>query len=90
MSKDFAKIFNIDEIGQVVVIFQGADETGNPELRFFAAPEGLGVCSIAVQSDNDNDETWDSFEELFESRNQENVTKMVQPLLDASKAMLSD
>ena len=89
MSEDFAKLFNIEGIGQVVVMLQGADETGNPEIRCFAAPEGLGVCSIAVQTDNDSDDTWDRMEALLKSRNEENILPMIKPLLDAANGIFA-
>jgi len=55
----FAHLHTYSDIGQVVVIQQQADETGNPEIRIFLAPKGLGVCSMAISWSDDSDESWD-------------------------------
>lgn len=58
----FAKIFDT-AYGQVVVLRQG-DENNDPEVRFFAEPEGLGVCSMAIGFEED---AWEDADTAFNS-----------------------
>lgn len=44
---DFAKLFQSEKYGQLVVITQGSDD-GLPELRIFMQPAGYGVCSMGL------------------------------------------
>lgn len=55
----FAKMFDT-EYGQVVSMLQ-ADDDGDPEIRFYAKPDGFGVCSIAFGYSGN----WDRAEENF-------------------------
>lgn len=43
----FAKLFQFDDIGQVLVKRDTNDETQEPEVRLYFEPEGFGVCSTA-------------------------------------------
>ena len=61
---DFAKLFNTEKYGQIVVIQQGSDDAGG-EIRFFFQPAGLGVCSLAM-SFKDSDAGWDACDRAFE------------------------
>ena len=47
----FAKMFDT-EYGDVLVMRQDDDE-GNPEIRFYCEPEGLGLCSVAFSYSED-------------------------------------
>jgi hypothetical protein len=60
----FAKLFESEKYGQLVVILQSADE-GNPEIRLFFKPSGLGVCSIAASFKDDSEQSWESCEKIF-------------------------
>lgn len=60
----FAKLYDTDK-GQIVVMLQSNDE-GNPEIRFFVEPPGLGVCSMAFSFDGDDDNTWNAAEASFD------------------------
>lgn len=46
--RKFAKLFESEKYGQIVVFRQLNDEFDEPEVRLFAKPAGLGVCSVAV------------------------------------------
>ncbi|MFK7088653.1 hypothetical protein AAFM71_07530 [Chromobacterium violaceum] len=63
MNKPFAKLFEIER-GQILVKLD-AGEDGAPEIRFYAQPEGLGVCSVALAYE-DSDKGWDAAEQVFE------------------------
>lgn len=59
----FCKLFETEKHGQILVKLDGNNE-GAPEVRFYAAPEGLGVCSVAALY-TDDDAGWDRAEEYF-------------------------
>ena len=79
--KRFAKMFESENYGQIVVIQQSADDTGNPEIRFFASPDGLGVCSAAL-SYNESDTAWDSCNTTFEKVDIAFAEGVVKPIFD--------
>ena len=64
----FGKIFEVDGVGQVLVKL-GADDNGNPELRWYAEMPGLGVCEIAVEF-KDTEQGWNEAETAFEKADQ--------------------
>lgn len=59
----FAKLFDLEVFGQVLVKLEGTDE-GGPELRVYCEPPGLGVCSLAAGY-KDSDEGWHSAEKAL-------------------------
>jgi len=59
----FCKLFESETHGQILVKLD-RNEEGNPEVRLFVSPEGLGVCSLAAWY-SDDDEGWDKAEEWF-------------------------
>ena len=59
----FAKLYGTD-VDQVLVKL-AAGEDGNPEVRMYCQPEGLGVCSVAAGWDDDSDASWDKAEKAF-------------------------
>lgn len=59
----FAKLFESEAYGQILVKVD-ANDKGEPEVRYFFQPEGLGVCSCAA-SFTDDDAGWDKAETLF-------------------------
>lgn len=59
----FAKLFETEEHGQILVKIASNDK--GPEVRFYYKPEGLGVCSIALEFE-DIDGGWDLAEKIFE------------------------
>lgn len=73
----FCKLYEIEK-GQILVKID-ADNDGAPEVRFYAQPEGLGVCSFATLYD-DTDEGWDRAEALFASVDEAMATTVTKPL----------
>jgi hypothetical protein len=69
----FAKLYDTDK-GQVVVMIQ-SNEDADPEIRFYAEPEGLGVCSLAMSYDD-----WDVAEENFGKVNLAMAQKAIDEL----------
>ena len=63
MSEKFCKLFEVKGKGQILVKMDMNAES-QPEVRMYAQPEGLGVCSIAV-SFSDDDTGWENAEKWF-------------------------
>ncbi|HCF4284895.1 TPA: hypothetical protein NIE37_004643 [Pseudomonas aeruginosa] len=56
--KQFAKLFEFEDLGQVLVMLDRGDD--GPEVRLYFKPDGLGVCSVACSNfPGDEDEQWD-------------------------------
>lgn len=77
-SKIFAKLFDT-EIGQVLVKIDVNDEYF-PEVRFYFKPEGLGLCSVALEykDEDDIDSAWSKAEFNFNKIDESSALKMVQ------------
>lgn len=75
---DFCKLFEHAEYGQILVKID-KDEDEMPEVRFYAQPKGLGVCSVAV-SFTDDDEGWSSADELFAKVDKDRAIKALSPV----------
>lgn len=78
MSDKFCKVYETKERGQILVKIEANDE-GIPEIRFYAQPPDLGVCSVAVTF-SDDDEGWDLVERAFAKADEEFCIKQVKPL----------
>lgn len=70
----FAKLYGTDE-DQVLVKVDSNDE-GRPEIRFYAKPEGLGLCSLAI-SFEDSDDGWDKAEKALKEMTEAKVRKIL-------------
>jgi len=70
----FAKLYGTDKDQVLVKIDAGED--GNPEIRVFFSPEELGVCSCALQWEDDTDASWDKAEAAFEQIDEKGARDM--------------
>lgn len=87
MSK-FAKLFEFDDIGQVLVKLDDGDK--GPEIRFYFQPDGLGVCSCAISNfGGDEDTQWDLAERGFERVDEEKARSLVSGMLEQIPSGLS-
>ncbi|MDV9031339.1 hypothetical protein Q7C30_004360 [Pseudomonas sp. RAC1] len=60
----FAKLFEFEDLGQVLVKLDDGDE--GPEVRTYFLPDGFGVCSIAVTfKPDEQDDSWAKAEKAF-------------------------
>jgi hypothetical protein len=75
----FAKIFEL-ETGQVLAKLDAHE--GEPELRWYAQPPELGVCSIAISFKN-TDEGWDLAEKAFADANEATARAAMASILSA-------
>ena len=83
----FAKLYGTDQ-DQVLVKVDSNDE-GRPEIRFYAKPEGLGLCSLAI-SFEDSDKGWDKAEKALKEMTEEKARKMLSDLQQFQKAASVD
>lgn len=75
----FAKIFESESMGQLLAKVDANDE-GEPEVRLFFEPPGLGVCSLASVFSDDSD-GWDKADKLFESMDLLFAENMARPVM---------
>lgn len=60
----FAKLYDFDDIGQVLVKVDDGEE--NAEVRIYFKPKGLGVCSVAMNFKPDGrEDDWDKAQKAF-------------------------
>ena len=64
---EFAKVFETEEAGQLMVK-RDSNEEGEPEVRVYFKPKELGVCSIGLGFE-DTDEGFDSADLIFSKAN---------------------
>ncbi|KAB0668963.1 hypothetical protein F6V30_14085 [Oryzomonas sagensis] len=74
----FAKLFETQEHGQILVKLDSGDD-GAPELRYYFAPEGLGVCSMAING-KDTDKGWSAMAQVFDEQTSETASEVVADL----------
>lgn len=81
MNKPFAKLFDTER-GQILVKIDQSDE-GDPEIRFFTSPPGLGVgvCSAALTFE-DSESGWEKAEQAFEKVDMEMALKATARLME--------
>lgn len=77
---DFAKLFQFEEIGQVLVKLDDGDD--GPEVRIYFQPENLGICSTAFNFEEDETGSeWDKAEKAFELVDEKTALGVVTELL---------
>lgn len=73
----FAKLFENEEIGQVLVKM-GETEDGRPEIKTYFVPEGLGVSSMSLEF---QDGAWDAADAAFEAVDEEKTLAAVRNVI---------
>jgi hypothetical protein len=81
----FAKLFTTEDRGQLLVVRQ-TNADGEPEMRAYCEPEGLGVCSVALSWDDDEN-GWDLQEACFERCTEESARKMTDGVFQQAAEM---
>lgn len=83
----FAKLFEFDDIGQVVCLLTTGDN--GPEILVHFQPEGLGVCTQRFSyEDGDEDEQWERADSGFALLDRERVYEMTKPIIDKFSGIL--
>ena len=68
----FAKLYETEKYGQLLVKLDTGAQ-GEPEIRFYFEPKGLGVCSYSLEYPNN----WDTAEAAFECVNEARAIAIV-------------
>jgi hypothetical protein len=77
----FAKLFDTEDLGQILVKIDSGENDG-AEVRYFFTPPNMGVCSIAIGF-KDNLSGWDSADKAFEKVDENSAREMIQDVLKA-------
>jgi len=77
---DFAKLFNTEMHGQILVM-NDTDENGDPAVIFHFQPEGLGICKCSVNFKTD---AWDAADACFAEVTEESAVSFVAAALAQS------
>jgi hypothetical protein len=78
MKKPFAKLFENEKLGQILVKIDCSDEDNfEAEVRVYFEPEEFGVCSTAFSFDS-----WDKAEEAFDKLDEELCLSIVEPVIE--------
>ena len=85
----FAKLFEFDDIGQVLVK-RDTDENCEPEVRIYFEPKGFGVCATAFGFEADEKESAsDKAERAFELVDRARAEAIVRNALESIPAGLA-
>jgi hypothetical protein len=77
----FAKLFEFDDIGQVLVK-RDTDENGEPEVRLYFQPKGFGVCATVLNfTADDSDDEAGKAEKAFERIDKDTAEIIVRKCL---------
>ena len=76
----FAKLYETDEFGQILVKLDQSDGDCVPEVRIYFEPENLGVCSTAFKY-KDSDDGWDKAEKYFNEIDQSTAMSTVNGVI---------
>lgn len=80
---NFAKLFESEMYGQILVKLDQSDEPGEgAEIRFYFSPPDLGVCSIALKY-RDTDNGWDKSEQVFYDIDLEQSESIIKSTYDS-------
>lgn len=77
----FAKLFNDTKYGQILVVLNTCDE-GKPQITFSFQPEGLGVCSVAINGKNTSEQCFDKLDNLFNEIDENKAVEVVEGIHD--------
>ncbi|MCW8885553.1 MAG: hypothetical protein OQK12_09910 [Motiliproteus sp.] len=82
----FAKIFESKEYGQLCAISSSENDENKPEIRVFAEPDGLGVCSSAIMFE-ESDSGWSRRDTGFSKLDLTAAEAIAKPLFDFAAGM---
>lgn len=95
MKKPFAKLFENEELGQVLITLDSRSEEGGVcQISISVEPEGFGVCSTNLifggeESGETEDEAWDKAEAAFAQIDEEKAFSMARSFVEQTQRMFS-
>jgi len=75
----FAKLYGEDK--DQILVKMDSSENNKAEVRFYFEPDGLGVCSSALQYKSDDPESWDKAENFFKEVTEEKARAFVNNII---------
>ena len=75
----FCKLFDIQDYGQILIKIDES-ESRDPEIRVYAQPNGLGVCSLAVTFDD-----WETADAFFTGLDEEKAIRFAKTIFDSAR-----
>jgi len=81
---NFAKLYNNEEVGQVLVVMM-TDENHNPCVDVMFKPEGLGVCKYYIYPKDhlSEEKKWEYIENVFDSITEEKAVNQAKSVIEA-------
>ena len=87
--KKFAKLFEFDDIGQVLAVLDESDTTNEPELTLSFTPSGnLGLCATKLIF-APNDAGWEAAEKALDILDEKKAREIVDPIIKKFGGMFS-
>ena len=80
----FAKLYETEEFGQILVKLDQSDGDYVPEVRIYFVPEGLGVCASSVKYE-DSDDGRAAAEKYFNEIDQSTAMSIVNGIVQSLK-----
>lgn len=85
---EFARLFEFEDLGQVLVKLDDGDD--GAEVRIYFVPEGLGVCSVAMTfKAGSQEDQWSKAERAFDMVDREKAHALVTDTLRTISSGLS-
>lgn len=81
----FAKLFETETHGQINVMIQESQKVeGGTQIEFFFMPPNLGVCSLKMETEADEDKANEWLENLTEANAIAQIDKAYQTFSEAN------
>jgi hypothetical protein len=90
--KQFAKLFQFEDIGQVLLTIDASEEpnTYGPEIKITFKPKNLGVCAVKLSNfGKDEDEAWVKGEDSFVAMDEAFAYKTAKKVIDEYNSMFA-
>lgn len=79
--KKFAKIFEDEKYGQILILNDECDE-GHPAVLVHFTAEGLGVCKVAFTYKHEEEDNYEKRDKAFERFTHDMAVEVVSEIVD--------
>lgn len=83
--KLFAKLYEVEKIGQILVKLDSNNDTGMPEVRFYFTSQKVGICSLALKFKDGEEEI---AEKAFSNTTIHTATNMIKDAYKKIKSVI--
>jgi hypothetical protein len=77
----FAKTFETAKHGQILLVIQSNDETGNPQIQWSVEPPELGVCTMRIDLEN-SQQGWNAADKYLADATTEHAYEVAEEMFD--------